>query len=85
MTKRKDTGDEADAMDQEPLDDGLIDVETRVMCPYCGESIEIALDPGSGENQRYVEDCEVCCQPWQVDVHYGADGHATVTVSVLNG
>ncbi len=73
-----------DADDQIPLDDGLIDMDTVITCPYCGESVEIALDAGGGEHQSYVEDCEVCCQPWQMSVFYGADGHATVTVAVLD-
>jgi hypothetical protein len=66
-----------------PLGDGTADLDATVECPYCGESIEITLDPGSGEEQQYVEDCEVCCQPWQVTVHYGADGHAEVSVAAL--
>ncbi|MEP7347201.1 MAG: CPXCG motif-containing cysteine-rich protein [Gemmatimonadaceae bacterium] len=53
-------------------------------CPYCGEPVEITLDPGSGNEQEYVEDCEVCCQPWSVRVHYHADGSAEVTVTPLD-
>lgn len=63
-----------------PLGDGVADDGAVVYCPYCGEPNEIALDPGSGSHQRYVEDCQVCCQPWQVIVHYLADGSAAVTV-----
>lgn len=33
-----------------------------VICPYCGEEIEIVVD-GSIEHQQYVEDCNVCCRP----------------------
>ncbi len=32
-------------------------------CPYCGELIEIVLDPSGGEEQQYIEDCFVCCRP----------------------
>lgn len=39
-------------------------------CPYCGESCEIIVDPGGGEHQHYVEDCPVCCRPWQVRVEW---------------
>ena len=42
--------------------------------------MSIGLDPGSGASQQYVEDCPVCCQPWQVSVHYDADGSAAVSV-----
>jgi len=67
-----------------PLGDGTADLEAVVDCPYCGESIELTLDPGSGPEQDYVEDCEVCCQPWQVSVRYDEQGHADVTVSPLS-
>jgi hypothetical protein len=33
-----------------------------VTCPYCWESIEVALDL-SVDEQRQVEDCSVCCRP----------------------
>ena len=35
------------------------DMEAAVTCPYCGESMEISLDPGSGAVQDYIEDCQV--------------------------
>lgn len=37
-------------------------------CPYCGERITLVIDEGGGPDQRYVEDCEVCCQPIDVAV-----------------
>jgi hypothetical protein len=40
------------------------------------------LDPGSGSQQEYVEDCQVCCRPWRVAVHYHPDGSAEVSVEV---
>jgi uncharacterized Zn finger protein len=49
-----------------------------VVCPYCGESVEMELDPmTSGE---FIYDCEVCCRPWRVRVHRDADNEATVDV-----
>jgi hypothetical protein len=74
---------EPDLDEEFPLGDGTADLEATVDCPYCGESIEIALDPGSGAEQDYVEDCEVCCQPWQVSVRYDDTGHADVSVTPL--
>jgi cysteine-rich CPXCG protein len=71
-------------LDEEfPLGDGPADLEALVDCPYCGESVELTLDPGSGPEQDYVEDCEVCCQPWQVSVRYDDEGHADVSVTPL--
>ena len=63
-----------------PLGDGTADMVAIVSCPYCGEPNEIGLDPGSGEQQEYVEDCQVCCRPWRVVVHYGHEGSADVTL-----
>ena len=66
-----------------PLGDGTADVDATVECPYCGESVLIAIDPGSGENQEYVEDCQVCCQPWRVTVTY-REGSVDVSVVPLD-
>lgn len=51
--------------------DASITSEADVTCPYCGEVVTIALDAGGGPQQEYVQDCEVCCRPWQVQVSYG--------------
>ena len=42
-----------------------------VECPYCGERFETSVDTSSG-SARYVEDCQICCQPieFSVDVDY---------------
>ena len=69
--------------DDFPMGDGDADLAASVVCPYCAEPAEIALDPGSGNDQAYVEDCPVCCQPWDVRVHYEPDGSAQVQVDQL--
>ena len=74
---------DAEDDDPFPLGDGTADVDAEITCPYCGEPVTVAVDPGSGDSQQYVEDCPVCCQPWSVSVSYDADGTATVTVDVL--
>ncbi len=35
----------------------------KTHCPYCGELIEIVIDPSAGDYQQYIEDCFVCCRP----------------------
>jgi hypothetical protein len=80
-----DAGANEDGLEDEfPLGDGDASTEATAICPYCSAPVEIALDPGSGSVQEYVEDCEVCCQPWTVNVRYGAAGDATVSVSALD-
>ena len=37
-----------------------------VTCPYCGEEVEIYVEPDV--RGQFVQDCEVCCNPWLVRV-----------------
>ncbi len=46
------------------------------VCPTCGESIVIPLDPSGGTEQDYVEDCPVCCNPNVIHVEFFPDGEA---------
>ncbi len=73
-------GADAELDEEFPLGDGVADLSSEVHCPYCGEAVEITLDPGSGGSQQYIEDCQVCCRPWQVNVTYRDDGTAEVYV-----
>ncbi|WP_046742925.1 CPXCG motif-containing cysteine-rich protein [Kordia zhangzhouensis] len=36
-------------------------------CPYCWEEISMLVDI-SVRTQKYIEDCEVCCNPIEVFV-----------------
>jgi len=38
-------------------------------CPHCWEEISMLLDV-SVTHQKYIEDCEVCCNPIQIEVGY---------------
>jgi transposase-like protein len=72
-----------DPLDEDfPLGDGIAQQAAEVSCPYCGEWSTIRIDPGSGPHQSYVEDCPVCCRPWEVRVTYLADGEASVELRV---
>jgi hypothetical protein len=76
--------DPKDSSDEFPLGDGTADAGATVYCPYCNEPVEISLDAGGGGSQEYVEDCQVCCQPWTVSVRYRSDGSASVSVTPLD-
>lgn len=60
--------------------------ETTAQCPFCFETIDLFIDTSAGA-QNYVEDCPVCCRPFEVvfDVAYDAsgldDGIASVTLN----
>ena len=78
--------DETEPID--PLDgedsEGPADSEGVIVCPYCGETNEIALDPDGGAYQDYVEDCQVCCRPWRVRVTYSPGGTAEITAEAMD-
>lgn len=44
----------------------------KVQCPYCGELIELDIEPLE-EAQTLIEDCSVCCRPIQYEVATNAD------------
>jgi hypothetical protein len=56
--------------------------EVLVTCPYCGEEIEIYVEPDV--RGTFVQDCEVCCNPWRVHV-YGSGDDRVVNVSRADG
>ncbi len=35
-------------------------------CPYCWKEISFIIDT-SVNDQRYIEDCEICCNPIEVN------------------
>jgi len=53
--------------------------EKSVACPYCGERIDVLLDP-SVPHQNYIEDCQVCCCPIVFDVTVDEDDFCVVFV-----
>lgn len=73
-------------MHEDDLPEDLIPVDAggdrvEVVCPYCCETVQIQLDPETvGE---MVEDCEVCCRPWQLRVERDREGRVHVAADVL--
>jgi len=54
-----------------------------IQCPYCGERIDITIDC-TDIGQSYIEDCEVCCRPINMQIGLQEDGKITVAVSNEN-
>jgi len=48
-------------------------------CPYCGEQILLMIDCSAGP-QEYIEDCQVCCRPINIEVDIADDGRPEVSV-----
>lgn len=40
--------------------------EFAVDCPYCGEQVGLFVE--ADVSGSFVQDCEVCCNPWRVRV-----------------
>ena len=59
-----------------------MDDEFAVQCPYCGERANIYIEPDV--QGTLVQDCEVCCNPWRVDVWW-EDGERLVDVTRGDG
>jgi len=49
-----------------------MEIEHFFTCPYCWQEISVVLDL-SVEEQSYIEDCEVCCRPMQIN--YAAENY----------
>ena len=52
----------------------------KIHCPYCGELQLVDLD-GSGGDQNYWEDCQVCCRPIQIRAEVDSAGIPAITVN----
>lgn len=42
----------------------------KFYCAYCGEKNHTFVDPSQCKIQKYIEDCQVCCQPNKLSVSY---------------
>ena len=54
------------------MEDDLV----QAQCPYCAAWQEVLLDPESVG--KMVQDCEVCCEPWDMTVVRSRSGALSV-------
>ena len=47
-----------------------MDNELYYMCAYCFQMNHTTADTGGASLQRYVEDCQTCCQPNVLSVYF---------------
>jgi len=57
--------------------------EQSISCPYCGEMIEVLIDPEDSD-QEYIEDCQVCCRPISFNITVQNDGELVIHVRAEN-
>ena len=43
---------------------------TSYSCAFCGTENHTFVDPSQGDDQQYIEDCQVCCSPNILRVHH---------------
>jgi hypothetical protein len=55
---------------------GFVTVE----CPYCGEAFDSQADASAGPC-IYVEDCQVCCQPIEMELRVDDQGNLAELVA----
>jgi len=51
-----------------------------VSCPYCGEISDLSFEDEGWSRQEFVQDCPVCCQPWEVELTRDRDGDWNASV-----
>jgi len=51
-------------------------------CPYCWQQISILVDT-SIQQQKYIEDCEVCCNPIDIEITIESGEVTSINVNSL--
>jgi len=54
-------------------------IDKSIGCPYCGETIKVLID-SSDMDQKYIEDCQVCCKPINFMVFESVTGEIDVSI-----
>lgn len=62
-----------------PSEEEALEDELMVACPYCYQTQLLYIDPGT--RGRFVQDCDVCCRPWDVNVSRDERGAVHADVS----
>ncbi|MGY5352410.1 CPXCG motif-containing cysteine-rich protein [Wenyingzhuangia sp. IMCC45533] len=53
-------------------------MEYNFTCPYCWENIDMLLEFTVSET--YIQDCEICCNPIEIETKWEDDSLISVTV-----
>ncbi len=58
----------------------MIEQDYNFTCPACGEELSVRLDLTGGRKQEFVQDCEICCRPYQIQVEFKGEEVASFSV-----
>jgi prolyl-tRNA synthetase len=62
--------------------DGYWNDVIEEQCPWCCERVEIAIEPDTWG--KMIQDCEVCCNPWEMTITRDRDGDVDVRIERLD-
>ena len=48
----------------------MFETQARFKCAVCGAENLVDVDLSGGMEQDYTEDCEVCCAPNKIHIHF---------------
>lgn len=53
---------------------------SEITCPYCWQVVSVTIDT-SVPRQTYIEDCQVCCNPIEIQVESDRVSGEVVSIS----
>ncbi len=61
----------------------MIEQDYSFLCPHCGVQLSTRLEVSGGRDQQFIQDCEVCCRPIQIEVRMEGENvvHFSANVS----
>ena len=62
-----------------PIQSFVVDTNSTVLCPYCGQRFEMEIDLFEGSHESTL-DCEICCRPLRVRIELDAGQIASLDV-----
>lgn len=77
--EHEDNTEDEEFPDDRPSEETALEDELMVACPYCYQTQLLYIDPGT--RGRFVQDCDVCCRPWDVNVSRDERGGVYADVS----
>ena len=48
----------------------MVEQDYPFSCPHCGVELSVRLDRTGGREQQFIQDCENCCRPIQIEVRF---------------
>jgi cysteine-rich CPXCG protein len=76
-----DDPDRSDRPGPAPTEPGIQSLGDTVLCPWCGEELDLFLEPsGEASVEEFVEECPACTRDFEVRVEYDNAGAPHVSV-----